>query len=155
MFYNFKISTPNGQPAYLKKITLVQRQSCSTQRSQVFKAPTSSLSNKFENRYHKNLLGLNKTKASEALVGSYKTPIRLLHTLPPKVKMDILRFTQKDLDQIIQLVFRAQIQKEKSSLFENKLKTKNSDVYCRRFHIEYYHFYYQYKDHFAIMGATR
>ncbi len=54
--------------------------------------------------------------------------------------MDVVKFTQKNLDQIIQLVFQAQTQKRELSLSGDKFKAQFFDVYYDRSHIEYYNF---------------
>ena len=36
---------------------------------------------------------------------------------------------------------------------EKSLKAKSPDMYCDKFHMEYYNFCQQYKDHFATVRA--
>ncbi len=83
-------------------MTSVQRQSCFAQRGQASEAPTGPSSNRSDNRDHENPLGSNESGPSEA---SAEAPIGPFQALPPKTEMDIARFIQKDLDQIIQSLF--------------------------------------------------
>ncbi len=83
------------------------------------------------------------------ILGSNKLPVWPLEA--PEI--DVVHYTKKDLQQIIQLVFQAQISKKRSS--GDKLKVRSPDVYCGRSQIECYNFCQIFKDHFATVEATR
>ncbi len=55
--------------------------------------------------------------------------------------MNIAKFIQKDLDQIIQLVFQAQTLEEGLSLSENKLKVKSANIYPDSFLFFIFYFF--------------
>ena len=145
-----------GQPAHLEKITSVKRRGCPTQRSQAFKIPIISSFNKSDNGDHTNPQGSNELGPLKALIGP-KTfvrpvaPARPLQALSPTFQSpDANQYSQQNLDKIIQTFFYS----SKCGSLGNKLKAKTLNVYCNRFHIECYNFCQQYKDHFAIAGAT-
>ncbi len=105
---------------------------------------------------HKNPLGSNKHGTSKALTGPYEAfvPIRSLQAPLFKAEIDVVWFTWKDLDQIIQSVLQAQTLKEESlSLSGDKFKAKSPDVYHSKFYIECYNFCQQYEDYFATVRA--
>ncbi len=121
----------------------MHRRGCLIQKNQTSKAFTDFSSHKLDqdqDQDYEDLLGSNKPLAgpSKALI----TP-----------KIDITRFTWKNLDQIIELIFQAQTLKGRSS-FGDKFKAKSPDIYHDRFHIECYNFCQRYKDYFATTRAT-
>ncbi len=83
-------------------MTLVRERGWSAQKSQTSKAPTGPSFNRSDDKDHKDLLGLNKPRPFEALIGPYEAPIELSQTpLLEALEINVFQFTQKDLDQII------------------------------------------------------
>ncbi len=124
-------------------MTLVRERGRPAQRSQVFEAPI----NRSNDGDHKDPLGSNKPGPSEALeapIGPPKTP---LPTLPAP---DIVRYTQKDINYLLQTFFQA----SKGRSWD-KLKSKTPDVYRSRSYMECYNFCQQCEDHFTTCEATR
>ena len=80
-------------------MTSVQRKGHFAQKSRAFQAPSSPSSHKSDRSDYENPLGSNKPKPSKT--PTLETPTPLSETL----KFDITWYTQKDLDQIIKLVF--------------------------------------------------
>ena len=98
------------------------------------------------NRDHEDPLGSNKpglSEAPETPAGPPETP------LPVPPTPDVARYTQKDIDHLLQTFLQAS--KGGSG---DKLKAKTPDVYRSRFHMECYNFSQQCKDYFATCGAT-
>ncbi len=93
-FIILKSLHPIGQPTYLEKMTLVQGRVC-PQREYIFKALTGPLSHKsdYEIQDYKDSLESNKLP-NEPPTGHPKAPT-----------IDIVCYTKKYLQQIIQLVF--------------------------------------------------
>ncbi len=109
-------------------MTSVWGRSC-LQKEHNSKALTGSSSHILDNvdQDHKILLKSNKP--------SNKPPTR-----PPEASaIDAVHYTEKDLQQIIQLVFQAQTSKQES--FEDKFKARSSNVYCGKSDIWCYNFY--------------
>ncbi len=104
---------------------------------------------------HKDPLESNESRSSKTLAEPYKALIGPIQTPPPKVKIDVVCFTRKDLDQIIESVFQVQTQKRRLLSFREKLKVITPNIYHSRFYMEYYNFCQQCEDHFATAGATR
>ena len=102
-FYNSQISIPNWSASLFGKITSLQEKRWLTQRGQAFE----TLTNRSNNRDHKDPLGSNKSgsfKAFEALTRSFKTlkaPTRsfkaLFFLLPA---FDVIWYTQTDMDHL-------------------------------------------------------
>ncbi len=141
-------------------MTSVREQGQPTQRSQAFEAPTGSPSS---NGDHKDPLGLNKPRPSEAHAGSKalagpEIPAGL--EAPPGPPQALLlpvpqdpganRYSQQNLDKIIQTFLHTS--KGGSG---DKLKAKTPDVYRGRSHMKCYNFHRQYEDHFTTCGATK
>ncbi len=112
-------------------------------RGQAFETPT-DWSNDGD---HKDPLGSNESRPLEALFGP-EVPAGLPQALLPTAP-DVVRYTQKDMDHLLQTFFQAL--KDGSG---NKLKAKISDVYCGRSHIEYYNFCQQCENHFTTCEAN-
>ncbi len=141
-------------------MTSVRGQRRPIQRGQAPKAPTRPLSS---NGNHKDLLGSNKPRSSEAPIGSEASTgieIPVWPEAPPgppqappfpfSQDFGANRYSQQDLDRIIQTFIR--VSKEGSG---EKLKDKTLDVYRGRSHIECYNFCQQCEDYFATCGATK
>ncbi len=126
-------------------------------RGQASEAPTGPLSS---NGDHEDPLGSNEpglseaptgSKAPEAPAGPPEAPPGPPQTPPLPVSQDpdANRYSQQDLDRIIQTF----LQNLKGGSGD-KLKAKNPDVYYGRSHMECYNFCQQCEDHFATCGAT-
>ena len=87
-----------------------------------------------------NKLGSLKIIALEISILSFKA-----------LELNVGQYTQKNLHQIILLVFQAQTSKRRSP--EDKFKADSPDVYCNRSHIECYNFCQKCKDYFATIRA--
>ncbi len=108
-------------------------------RGQDFEAPSS-------NGDHENPPGSNKPGPSKAL----EAPIRPLKApLPTLPNPDVTRYTQKDMDHVLQTF----LQGSKGGSGD-KLKAKTPDVDRGRSYMECYNLYQQCEDHFATCGAT-
>ncbi len=141
-------------------MTSVRRQGRPIQRGQVFKALTDLLSS---NGDHEKPLGSNEPGPSKAPAGS-KAPARPETPAGPEappgtpqtpsllILQDLVanRYSQRDLDRIIQTFFYAS-----KGGCGDKLKAKTSDVYCGRSHIECYNFCQQCEDHFTTYISTK
>ncbi len=141
-------------------MTSVRGRSRPAQRSQISEASTGPLSSNGDNE---DPLRSNDPGPSEAPTGSKAStrreipagPEALLgppQALPLPVSQDpgANRYSQQDLNRIIQTFFRAS-----KGGSEDKLKAKTPDVYRGKSHMECYNFCQQCEDHFAICGATR
>ncbi len=120
---------PTGQPAHLEKMTLIQRRGHLIWRSQASEALTGPSSNKFNDGDYKDSLGSNQPGLFEA---STETPVGPSQTPPPTSQdIDTNRYSQQDLDRIIQTFFY--VSKDKFS--GNKLKVKTPNIYRGRSHM--------------------
>lgn len=126
-------------------MTLVQRKDHLISRYWTFKAFTSFLSQKFDNKNPEDLVELNKLLAGPSKIPSAEPP----QASPPKTP-HVAQYSKQDLDQIIETFFPTW----KWRLSRDKLKTRFFDNYCGQFHIECYYFCQQYKDHFTIAKAS-
>ncbi len=124
-------------------MTSVRAQKRPARRSQAFEAPT----NRVNNENYEDPLVLNKPGPSEAATGP-EAPVRPPQA-PPSAAPDVARYTQKDMDHLLQTFLQAS--KGGSS---DKLKAKTLDVYCNRSYMECYNFCQQYEDHFTTCGVT-
>ncbi len=140
-------------------MTSVRGRGRPTQRSQASKAPTGPSSS---NADHEDTLRSNEPGPSKALTGS-KAPAEpetsarpeappgppQAPPLPVPQDLDAHRYSQQDLDIIIQTFFHTS---KRGS--EDKLKAKTSDNYRNKSHIECYNFCQQCEDHFVTCEAT-
>lgn len=126
-----------AQPACLEKMISLRKGGCSPQKSWTSKSPTNSSSYRSNHRDHKDT----------------SRPIKPLIRCSETLEFDVVQFTKRNLQQIIQLILQALILKKWSS--KNKLKAKSLDVYCAKSHLEYYNFCHRYKNYFATVKATR
>ena len=124
-------------------MTSVQEQGWLAQRGQASKIPT----NRFNNRDHKDPLGSNKPEPSKALEAPVEPPKVLFPVFPTP---NIARYTQKDIDHLLQMFF--QVSKYRSG---DKLQTKTPDVYQCKSHMECYNFCQQCEDYFITCEAIR
>ncbi len=123
-------------------MTSVRGRGHPARRGQASKAPI----DRFNNGDHEDPLGsdeLGPSKAPEIPIGPPKTP------LPTPSALDVARYTQKDMDHLLQTFIQAS--KGGSG---DKLKAKTSDVYRARSPMEYYNFCQLCKDYFTTFGAT-
>ena len=121
----------------------IQRRGQPAQKSQASKAPTDwSNDRDYENPLESNKPG--PPKAPEAPIGPLKA------SFPVPSAPNIAWYTPKDMDHLLQISLQA----SKGGSGDN-LKAKTSDVYHNRSYMECYNFCQQYKDYFAICGATR
>ncbi len=138
-------------------MTSVRGRGRPVRRGQASKAPIGPLSS---NGDHEDPLKSNTPGLSKAPAGSEapEAPARPLEAPPgpPQALLllvpqdpDANRYSQQDLDRIIQILL--QNSKGRSG---DKFKAKTLNVYRGRSHMECYNFCQQYEDHFTTCGAT-
>ena len=84
---------------------------------------------------------------------SYDKPLidfPIVHSIISLFELFITKYIKEDLQKIFKLILKAHI-----SLFDGSckkpLKAESSNIYCDKFHMEYYNFCQQFKDYFSIV----
>ena len=104
----------------------------------------------YKERISKNSLG-----SLLPLKSSYNKPLVdlfIVNLIVSLSRLFVAKYIKENLEKILRTVPKTCVPLFDEP-FKKPLKTRLSNIYYNKFHIEYYNFYQQYEDYFATIGA--